>query len=268
MFCPLHTLKFEKVNFTCSFLEISFEENSLATFPRCTWWESHLLFHVLSSIINTNTQGHWLDYTHLMSQVHLLPLLCCCLEWQSLSPFVFSLLFRVSLYLSPSPFCLASSLPPLSAGNSILHSAADSVTSAVQKASQALNERGERLGRAEERTADMMNSAEQFAVTAHKVSPCASKIHITQGGFTVCISTRFIEMLTSSPTSFLIEYPVTILKSLLVQPKDQTFYLNLRIFAKVASLWLQHLSSGALCSEKIIVFFFLLPSFTLICSSL
>uniref|UniRef100_A0A3B3WJD7 V-SNARE coiled-coil homology domain-containing protein n=1 Tax=Poecilia mexicana TaxID=48701 RepID=A0A3B3WJD7_9TELE len=55
-------------------------------------------------------------------------------------------------------------------GNSILHSAAGSVTSAVQKASQALNERGERLGRAEERTADMMNSAEQFAVTAQKVS--------------------------------------------------------------------------------------------------
>uniref|UniRef100_A0A672GG87 Syntaxin binding protein 6 (amisyn) n=1 Tax=Salarias fasciatus TaxID=181472 RepID=A0A672GG87_SALFA len=41
-----------------------------------------------------------------------------------------------------------------------------SVTSAVQKASQALNERGERLGRAEERTADMMNSAEQFALIA------------------------------------------------------------------------------------------------------
>ncbi|PWA16552.1 hypothetical protein CCH79_00004751 [Gambusia affinis] len=58
--------------------------------------------------------------------------------------------------------------PPQKQGNSILHSAADSVTSAVQKASQALNERGERLGRAEERTADMMNSAEQFAVTAHK----------------------------------------------------------------------------------------------------
>lgn len=55
-------------------------------------------------------------------------------------------------------------------GNSILHSAADSVTSAVQKASQALNERGERLGRAEDRTADMMNSAEQFAVTAHKLA--------------------------------------------------------------------------------------------------
>ncbi|XP_036006489.1 syntaxin-binding protein 6 isoform X1 [Fundulus heteroclitus] len=56
------------------------------------------------------------------------------------------------------------------AGNSILHSAADSVTSAVQKASQALNERGERLGRTEERTAEMMNSAEQFAVTAHKLA--------------------------------------------------------------------------------------------------
>ncbi|KAK0150268.1 Syntaxin-binding protein 6 [Merluccius polli] len=56
-------------------------------------------------------------------------------------------------------------------GNSILHTAADSVTSAVQKASQALNERGERLGRAEDKTADMMNSAEQFAVTAHKVRP-------------------------------------------------------------------------------------------------
>lgn len=65
----------------------------------------------------------------------------------------------------------------LSAGNSILHSAADSVTSAVQKASQALNERGERLGRAEERTADMMNSAEQFAVTAHKVRYYVSRMY-------------------------------------------------------------------------------------------
>jgi syntaxin-binding protein 6 len=43
------------------------------------------------------------------------------------------------------------------------------VTSAVQKASQALNERGERLGRAEEKTEDMKNSAQQFAETAHKV---------------------------------------------------------------------------------------------------
>ncbi|CAB1331066.1 unnamed protein product [Coregonus sp. 'balchen'] len=55
-------------------------------------------------------------------------------------------------------------------GNSILHSAADSVTSAVQKASQALNERGERLGRAEEKTGEMKNSAEQFSVTAHKLA--------------------------------------------------------------------------------------------------
>lgn len=44
------------------------------------------------------------------------------------------------------------------------------MTSAVQKASQALNERGERLGRAEEKTEDMKNSAQQFAETAHKVS--------------------------------------------------------------------------------------------------
>ncbi|XP_011826419.1 PREDICTED: syntaxin-binding protein 6 [Mandrillus leucophaeus] len=55
-------------------------------------------------------------------------------------------------------------------GNSILHSAADSVTSAVQKASQALNERGERLGRAEEKTEDLKNSAQQFAETAHKLA--------------------------------------------------------------------------------------------------
>ena len=55
------------------------------------------------------------------------------------------------------------------AGNSILHSAADSVTSAVQKASQALNEHGERLGRAEEKTEELKNSAQQFAETAHKV---------------------------------------------------------------------------------------------------
>ncbi|KAG5285245.1 hypothetical protein AALO_G00001170 [Alosa alosa] len=55
-------------------------------------------------------------------------------------------------------------------GNSILHTAADSVTSAVQKASQALNERGERLGRTEEKTSEMMNSAQQFADTAHKLA--------------------------------------------------------------------------------------------------
>lgn len=55
-------------------------------------------------------------------------------------------------------------------GNSILHSAANSVTSAVQKASQALNERDERLSRAEDRTAEMMDSSQQFAKTAHKLA--------------------------------------------------------------------------------------------------
>ncbi|XP_023698944.1 syntaxin-binding protein 6 isoform X3 [Paramormyrops kingsleyae] len=55
-------------------------------------------------------------------------------------------------------------------GNSILHSAADSVTSAVQKASQALNERSDRLNRAEEKTGELMNSAQQFADTAHKLA--------------------------------------------------------------------------------------------------
>lgn len=43
------------------------------------------------------------------------------------------------------------------------------MTSAVQKASQALNERGERLSRTEEKTEDMKNSAQKFAETAHKV---------------------------------------------------------------------------------------------------
>lgn len=49
------------------------------------------------------------------------------------------------------------------------------MTSAVQKASQALNERGERLGRAEEKTEDMKNSAQQFAETAHKVGPAEGR---------------------------------------------------------------------------------------------
>lgn len=62
------------------------------------------------------------------------------------------------------------------------------MTSAVQKASQALNERGERLGRAEERTADMMNSAEQFAVTAHKVRHRVSKtLYFTTHDLRVCL---------------------------------------------------------------------------------
>ena len=49
------------------------------------------------------------------------------------------------------------------------------MTSAVQKASQALNERGERLGRAEEKTEDLKNSAQQFAETAHKVGVSAQR---------------------------------------------------------------------------------------------
>lgn len=99
--------------------------------------------------------------------------LTTCLSCHTFFPLLSFLLSFVSYFtflLHFSLLYLAYSLPPLSAGNSILHSAADSVTSAVQKASQALNERGERLGRAEERTADMMNSAEQFSVTAQKVS--------------------------------------------------------------------------------------------------
>ncbi|XP_051502262.1 syntaxin-binding protein 6-like [Myxocyprinus asiaticus] len=55
-------------------------------------------------------------------------------------------------------------------GNSVLNNAADSATSAVQKASQALNERGERLGRVEEKTGEMKNSAQHFADTAHKLA--------------------------------------------------------------------------------------------------
>ncbi|XP_056624480.1 syntaxin-binding protein 6 [Triplophysa dalaica] len=60
--------------------------------------------------------------------------------------------------------------PKVTGGNSLLHNAADSVSSAVQKASQALNERGEKLGRVEEKTGEMMNSAQHFADTAHKLA--------------------------------------------------------------------------------------------------
>ncbi|KAG9344727.1 hypothetical protein JZ751_010414, partial [Albula glossodonta] len=54
-------------------------------------------------------------------------------------------------------------------GTSLLQAKADGVGGAVQRASQALNERGERLGRAEEKTVDMMNSSQQLADTAQKV---------------------------------------------------------------------------------------------------
>lgn len=75
------------------------------------------------------------------------------------------------------------------------------MTSAVQKASQALNERGERLGRAEDRTADMMNSAEQFAVTAHKVRQYGGYItsHNLRLGFMLSISTHQIENFKLEP---------------------------------------------------------------------
>ncbi|XP_052010204.1 syntaxin-binding protein 6-like [Xyrauchen texanus] len=55
-------------------------------------------------------------------------------------------------------------------GNSVLNNAVGSATSAMQKASQALNERGERLGRVEEKTGEMKNSAQHFADTAHKLA--------------------------------------------------------------------------------------------------
>lgn len=171
--------KFAKVNFTWSFFEVNQLWSKLISHrPTLHLLEAFLFITVLSSI-NTNAQGHWLLNAHLKSQVLLWHLTLCSLPKES--PFFFPLVFFSLLWLTflLTSLCsvwLASSLLSLSAGNSILHSAADSVTSAVQKASQALNERGERLGRAEERTADMMNSAEQFAVTAHKVRQYVSKI--------------------------------------------------------------------------------------------
>ncbi|XP_064781010.1 syntaxin binding protein 6 (amisyn), like [Oncorhynchus masou masou] len=45
-----------------------------------------------------------------------------------------------------------------------------SMGSVVQRASQALQERGERLGRAEDKTVDLMHKAQQFADTAHKLA--------------------------------------------------------------------------------------------------
>ncbi|XP_046872315.1 syntaxin-binding protein 6 isoform X1 [Hypomesus transpacificus] len=82
-----------------------------------------------------------------------------------------SVIFRCKVFLNRMrKEMVTSQAHLLRRGNSILHTAAGSVTSAVQKASQALNERGERLGRAEETTGEMKNSAEQFSVTAHKLA--------------------------------------------------------------------------------------------------
>lgn len=140
-----------------------------------------IYFVLLFSTINTNAQGHRLNIIHIRCYRFV------CHNWSPtlhqwnhnffpLLSFLFSF-FCLTFFLSSLWSVLRLFSQPLAAGNSILHSAADSVTSAVQKASQALNERGERLGRAEERTADMMNSAEQFAVTAHKVRQYESTKH-------------------------------------------------------------------------------------------
>ncbi|XP_041721851.1 syntaxin binding protein 6 (amisyn), like isoform X2 [Coregonus clupeaformis] len=56
------------------------------------------------------------------------------------------------------------------AGPSGQHPPGGSMGSVVQRASQALQERGERLGRAEDKTADLMHTAQQFADTAHKLA--------------------------------------------------------------------------------------------------
>ncbi|XP_036406472.1 syntaxin-binding protein 6-like isoform X2 [Megalops cyprinoides] len=55
-------------------------------------------------------------------------------------------------------------------GSRVLQSATESVGSAVQMASEALSERGERLTRTEEKTEELMNSAQQFADTAQKLA--------------------------------------------------------------------------------------------------
>uniref|UniRef100_A0A3P8ZRH6 Exocyst complex component Sec3 PIP2-binding N-terminal domain-containing protein n=1 Tax=Esox lucius TaxID=8010 RepID=A0A3P8ZRH6_ESOLU len=65
---------------------------------------------------------------------------------------------------------LKRSRPQTVAGPSGQRPYGGSMGSVVQKASQALHERGERLGRAEEKTVDLMHKAQQFADTAHKQS--------------------------------------------------------------------------------------------------
>lgn len=151
------TFKFEKVNFTWSFLEVNpLWRKLISQLYKLDLMERHL--PSWSLCLDADARSHWLQCVHR----------------------VVACLFFLLIYFS----CVFLSSSCLSPGNSILHSAADSVTSAVQKASQALNERGERLGRAEERTADMMNSAEQFAVTAHKVKQyttrCAAVHYVFQ----------------------------------------------------------------------------------------
>ncbi|KAJ8274810.1 hypothetical protein COCON_G00094350 [Conger conger] len=58
----------------------------------------------------------------------------------------------------------------LMGGTKAVQSVADDLGSTVQKASQALRKRGDRLARTDEVTEDMMNSAQQFADAAHQLA--------------------------------------------------------------------------------------------------
>ncbi|KAJ8409144.1 hypothetical protein AAFF_G00241650 [Aldrovandia affinis] len=84
---------------------------------------------------------------------------------------VCSVVFRCKIFLSRMRNSMVSNQGRrLFEGASGLQAATDSVGGAVQKASQALSERGERLGRTEEKTEEMMDSASQLADTAHKLA--------------------------------------------------------------------------------------------------
>ncbi|KAI1897798.1 hypothetical protein AGOR_G00086980 [Albula goreensis] len=84
---------------------------------------------------------------------------------------VCSVVFRCKIFLNRLRNVMVSSRGhhPFE-GTSSLQAKADGVGGAVQRASQALNERGERLGRAEEKTVDMMNSSQQLADAAQKLA--------------------------------------------------------------------------------------------------
>uniref|UniRef100_A0A8C9F7I8 V-SNARE coiled-coil homology domain-containing protein n=1 Tax=Pavo cristatus TaxID=9049 RepID=A0A8C9F7I8_PAVCR len=75
----------------------------------------------------------------------------------------------------------------------------------LQKASQALNERGERLGRAEEKTEELKNSAQQFAETAHKVRFWWSKVlsSLVYMTFLTCVCLFLGSCLYTQPSSYI-----------------------------------------------------------------
>ncbi|XP_076129020.1 syntaxin binding protein 6 (amisyn), like [Alosa pseudoharengus] len=54
--------------------------------------------------------------------------------------------------------------------HSLLSSSSQSMKKAVRRASQALGERGDRLWRAEDKTAHMKDSAKRFSDSAHKLA--------------------------------------------------------------------------------------------------